>query len=396
MKVKMLLSIILVSIISCKNNPKNYNENYLRINVDTKGPFQNSLLDIVDIEDVIKLETVPNSVIAHIERLVCDNNNFYILDNRLKRVVVFDKKGKYIRNIGRVGKGPTEFFDPMDISVSQVDNSLAILDGDRGRSILLYKLDGTFVKKIKIPFYCSKFQMISKERFVVYKNNTPFKDQRSNIYVIDGKGNIISQGCSFPEILDDLCFTSFNLVNNYNGITNAISPFNDTIYRIEEDHIYPEFYIDYSQAKLTLEYQAELFIKCNRDVRNFTDKLNQSNLVSMFTMLVRNKNTLFFAYWKNNKTYSVYYDILNKKLQLYNHSNINDIYYHTGPIASISDDKFVNVVYPYNLKNSPGVSMRLNYLKQKDAREYERYMETLGKLNIDDNPALIITKMKSL
>lgn len=43
MKVKMLLSIILVSIISCKNNPKNYNENYLRINVDTKGPFQNFL-----------------------------------------------------------------------------------------------------------------------------------------------------------------------------------------------------------------------------------------------------------------------------------------------------------------------------------------------------------------
>lgn len=283
----------------------------------------------------------------------------------------------------------------MDISVSSEDNLLAILDGDAGRSILLYKLDGTFVKKIKIPFYCSSFQMISKDRYVLYKNNTPYKNQRSNIYILDGNGNTISQGVSFPEILDDLCFSSFNMVNNHKGIINAIIPFNDTIYRVEGDHIFPEFYVDYTQYKLTLEHKVDLFVKCARDVKNFTEKLNETNFVSMFSIFTRNQNTLFFAFRKNNKTYSVYYDTFNKEAKLYNHSNINDIFYHTGPAASISEDKFVNIVYPYNLKNAPDRHFRLNYLKQNYPIEYDRYMETLDKLHIEDNPVLIITKRKS-
>jgi hypothetical protein len=76
-------------------------------------------------------------------------DNLYILDSGNFRVLVFDRSGKYVRQIGKQGNGPGELTFPMALAVAS-DGNLVIADMGRG-GFAVFKSDGSYVKNVAGP-----------------------------------------------------------------------------------------------------------------------------------------------------------------------------------------------------------------------------------------------------
>lgn len=71
-------------------------------------------------------------------------DNLYVLDRQAKRIMVYDRTGRFLRQIAREGQGPGELIQPMHLIMGG-DGSLIVSDVGRfGFSI--FRTDGTFVR----------------------------------------------------------------------------------------------------------------------------------------------------------------------------------------------------------------------------------------------------------
>jgi hypothetical protein len=73
--------------------------------------------------------------------------NLYVLDRQQARVMVYDRTGRYLRQIGRQGEGPGELMVPMQIAMSG-DGTLIVTDLGRD-AYSLFRPDGTFVRNVR-------------------------------------------------------------------------------------------------------------------------------------------------------------------------------------------------------------------------------------------------------
>ncbi|HEX2090844.1 MAG TPA: 6-bladed beta-propeller [Longimicrobiaceae bacterium] len=82
-----------------------------------------------------------------VEQVAFDrNDNLYVLDGGGHRVLVFDRTGKFVRQVGKQGGGPGEFLVPVSLAVL-ADGTLAV--GDLGhRSYSLFGRDGRYLRSV--------------------------------------------------------------------------------------------------------------------------------------------------------------------------------------------------------------------------------------------------------
>jgi hypothetical protein len=75
-----------------------------------------------------------------------ETGNIYILDRKAVHIKVFDRQGNFVRVIGKKGQGPGEF---QNLSAFQVTPQQQIIVCDtRSRRVLLFKLDGQFLREL--------------------------------------------------------------------------------------------------------------------------------------------------------------------------------------------------------------------------------------------------------
>jgi hypothetical protein len=73
-------------------------------------------------------------------------DNLYVLDRQSNRVMVYDRTGRFLRQIGKKGQGPGELIQPMNLLFA-ADGTLVVSDlGRFGYSI--FRTDGTFVRNV--------------------------------------------------------------------------------------------------------------------------------------------------------------------------------------------------------------------------------------------------------
>ena len=98
----------------------------------------------------VPLETSTEALVGNIQQIIPAGDKIIIAttDNSIK---VFDLKGKFLNNVGRIGKGPGEF--PAFRNVFwDTDARRVIVHNMAGSYLLFYTINGTFVKRFKIPF----------------------------------------------------------------------------------------------------------------------------------------------------------------------------------------------------------------------------------------------------
>ncbi len=127
MKRYCLLIFILVTIcVSCKDRRPDGQIGRAEIIIDLDSLAKKSPLGIFESKDerYIPLQTIEESLIGDIKKVIYRDGRFYINDRTSDKIVVFDNNGKYITNIDKKGRGPNEYLKIDDFCV---DNNMNVI-----------------------------------------------------------------------------------------------------------------------------------------------------------------------------------------------------------------------------------------------------------------------------
>ena len=152
--------------------------------------------DIYNSIQFVKLETINDNLIGRIDKIIATDDKFVILDLAIaKKIFVFDRYGKFLNTISKNGEGPEEYDTPNDITYDKYNDELLVLCHNK-KKIMKFKMDGTFVKNIKIEWWVASIYVAGKNTYLVYLNNYTQKDGKINDYnllIINDNGEVISK-----------------------------------------------------------------------------------------------------------------------------------------------------------------------------------------------------------
>ncbi len=188
------LLLIFIIIYCCKSNEK-FKQGL--INLENVSAENIKISTIADSIYYIKLETSNECLIKNIQKIYVDKELIFILDNN-ERLLLFDRDGKFLNQIGRIGKGPGEY-SINDFSVDSVNNIVYILDA---RQILGYNYSGEFINiQISVNrcvnlFYNNNFFYCYTPSELCFSNSS----NEYNIHVLDSTGSKVNSFLPVPNI----------------------------------------------------------------------------------------------------------------------------------------------------------------------------------------------------
>lgn len=152
--------------------------------------------------------------------IAIDNvGNIYIADTILNCIKVFDKKGEFIRIIGKKGQGPGDLLSPLALGFDE-DYNLIIREYGNRRIQILSKT-GKYISSYRSFYWIAPCKILGKNKILYSSYTMAKKNKRIADLSIKGKrSKFIGKGISFPEIYkqknwkyDQISHISFNKQN---------------------------------------------------------------------------------------------------------------------------------------------------------------------------------------
>lgn len=165
--------------------------------LDDKDMNYVSMSDIFECEKFVFLDSSAVCQISNIKRIIPYKNQYYILDNDIhKCILIYDENGNFIRKIGNVGKGKTEYQTVEDFTIEENSGNIIVLSSNS--TLYIYKADGSFVDKKKIDESVFWNIAYNNNRYIFTTNNLTFTkgDNAFLIYTYDLNFNLLSKDIS--------------------------------------------------------------------------------------------------------------------------------------------------------------------------------------------------------
>jgi hypothetical protein len=373
-------------------------QNPIPIEINPKENIQKlKLSDIAESVEYIPLETVNQSLIDNMFN--CKLTKDYIFIMQLGIILQFQKDGKFVRQINKLGQGPSECF--CRCAAFDEDNQLIYIYNNYTNRILVYGFDGKFKHNFKDPldemasWYTSNIDCWNGRIFLTFDNthgNMPYK-----YVVIDSYGKILHKEPNYDlytlnaNVLESArSNTPFHL---YENTLYYKYPRNDTVYRINQNYECSAIYEIKIPDRITLEET----MKTGAYVLSYSE-IKHKNLIESVN---HNSRYVFVRYMlrvfdnDNRKQLLSLYDKQTGKLM----NNIdpflvNDI--DGGMSVKLNNHGNMvvyNLVWPFEIKEK----LTSKWFEKSTAiyPEKQKALKTLiKKLLEDDNPVLIIVKFK--
>jgi hypothetical protein len=227
-------------------------ESLIHIRIPKKGNDPVNISEFADTILYIPLETGPESLLRRIVQLKLTDK--YILINSTNKLFLFSKDGKFIRQIGKYGKGPGEYLRIVHFIV--VKDTIYISSTGK-QSLLIYNIDGNFLKEKPTPFPFTKFNYTIDHNIIAYQRHegTLIKFD-SNLNVLDTI--VVEHGVDSDKrrmfVLWDDSDTYFHKCGKRLLFTNYI---NDTIWDITNGCKKIAYILDNADKLLPWKYQIE-------------------------------------------------------------------------------------------------------------------------------------------
>lgn len=187
--------------------------------------------DIFILEKSIKLESTKDSYISRLNAMAINSNGDLIINNNGSSgagVLIFNKNGKFVKEIGRKGSGPGEYANPLSLCMNKAGD-IFVTDVNN-RRIIVYGRDYKFKKNI---FYTSNNQHIhinSRNDILLYMGmNLPFKRKYNCIAKLSSAGKTIKEFAELPnEVMGVKFYANFDCMaldkNDFIYETNPLMP----------------------------------------------------------------------------------------------------------------------------------------------------------------------------
>lgn len=220
------LILFIFILVSCKSQ----NNNLYQFDPTSIEKNNISLSEIADDVTYIPLDnTLPLGLIYKYEFV---NNSIYLSTKDLG-ILVYSRSGKFIRRIGKIGRGPGEYIYPMHFTVNNKTETTYVLDGNG--IIKIYSKTGRFLRSLLLTVYgesTDDIDLFDSKLFIHYM--LQFPDKKYDWIVLDSLGNLLKK--------KDLTFQSITTKWGEDGGTYRFednlyywNPFNDTVFSILPD-----------------------------------------------------------------------------------------------------------------------------------------------------------------
>ena len=441
LKLQILLSVCLL-LLGCKQNGTDKANDIAVIEVvQNLGNYkQLPLSEFVTELEYIPLDTGDDCLIGEWDggynHIIVTSSHIFVAGYRF--CYAFGRDGRFIGKIGSFGQGPEEYRMIRGLSINDNKQSLHI---DAHYSLMEYSYDGIFRQSFKIPQtqvqlhsgyisdYLSKVYFVRNNLFMGYKKNL-MGNEKYHFHLMNDLGQVVK---SFDN------HVQFDRTYVTTGDTeDAMRPYriseniyvkehpNDTLYCLNaQNELIPKFVFDLGQYAYGKEIRKDAKWT---DPAYFT--IQKVIFVPVFQIpMVGAPDFVFFSYeaWNlsgkysfpekvilpipagiqnviaiDRKYHSGLYDIINQKTQLLDTDPvskmiglINDLDGGLSfwPKYYTSDNELIDIWQAYEMKKYlTNVYFAAHEIKNPQA--HQKLKELLKNLDYEDNPVVVIAKLK--
>lgn len=274
--------------VSCMNHPKEYAK-FTKEQIDSLCLDSTKILEVdiksatvVDlnpylerqsfdfgkyVQDVkfVQLETTDESLLGNIYKIIITDSLNYIMDDfKGSGIVIFNKKGKFIRRIPH-GEGPGELYKLYDISFDKTRNELVAYQHP---FLLFYTAEGKYIRQTKLPIGFYNF-LVTPDGYVFKtldkSGNEHLGDKKANTLLVTDK-NFKLKYASLPSPLGKVSYGGYRYLYENNNAIQVTQNYTDTIYHYIADFNKLEvaYIMDYHSKRLPdqyLQYERKKFNK---------------------------------------------------------------------------------------------------------------------------------------
>ena len=255
----LLFVFILATVLSCKEKKQ---EEKLNSNSFYTIPFAEivknkrvvKLSEFATDVELIKLEDTPEALLGNIENIEFTKD--YIFFKCWKHPVIqFSHDGKFVRNIGAIGKGPQEYSSCMKVSIDEKNERIYIHTTEL--SMLVFNFEGKYLKTIRYPALARFLNFWSRNSFFV-SYQEPIEGKEPYVFMEHDE-----QGDTLQGVANHIFFASneaaYNLSDfedqnfsyRFENKLHLKGCYNDTVYSYDENNkIVPKFFIDLKKHKI--------------------------------------------------------------------------------------------------------------------------------------------------
>ena len=335
---------------------------------------------------LLPLETKEECLIGRMDRLVICDSLFIINDTR-QRILVFDREGAFLRQIGKRGGGPGEYLEVRDFFINN-KNELEVLDF---KKILRYSLTGEFIGDMRFDYlsdknlYCNPSYFIASPiaGYYIWGGTTGVRkveDESCLMYKTDGAMKI-EKGYFPIEHGAGANYYKFSKYDNHILIDPTFGDYN--IYQID------------SLDNLTTRYFFDFGNKSCKQTINFPDKMSVDAKESLDESVValynfqETKKWLHLDFVYKENVYSLFYSKANDEVSIIDIKNCqleNKSSFGFWGAIGVEGEVLLNAIEASWIKAEldrlgPAMVEKLNFKKWDSIHE-------------SDNPVLVFYELK--
>lgn len=250
--IRILVGLLTLPFLSCQGSSNQIDDNMysLNFNVDMSSEIdviktETSRLKAEDFFDNIEflpLKFDGDNFIATCDKIIINDKLYYLLDKKFGKLLVFDERGRFIRQIGNLGRGPGEFQGIQDFDINEEGN--LILYSQEDMALFLYSSDGVFQSKIDVPFYASNFELIDQKSYLFYTdyNRSDISDNK-NLIVTDLKLNVLGTYMPYPEKSNTISIAFSGFMKHFGDESIYNNAFSDSLWIFDKNGLAKKTYI---------------------------------------------------------------------------------------------------------------------------------------------------------
>jgi hypothetical protein len=328
---------------------------------------------------VVRLETTDKCLIKQISKIMFDENRLFIFDKSLHSVFIFDKDGKFLHTIKKVGQGPGEYTKLNGVSLD-VSKKQLILVPELPLKIYYMDYDGNLLREVNRAENWYSSINCSDNNIYATSLLPDSENDFCHIYTIDNNGK---EKCLFkyPEIFPNAYFAGGSYMTKTKNLNFTINCEN-FIYEIVDKQVRKKYEIDFGKYNLPKIYKRK-----DISSREFFDVCSKYDYIFGITEVVDGDNYLVF---KTNKPYTYIYskaDDLLTRIRFIQDSKYaiswNRMFHIENMPNSIAF--MTEATSVLNLKGAAKFWENENLAKQK-----QNLWNLTETMQIEDNPVLVI------
>jgi len=259
-QLSLLLAFLVATTLSCQERTKDEkstsNSFYTIPFADIiKHQREVKLSEFANDVNIIPLDNTKDALLGKIENIELTKDYIFVMCWK-QPILQFSRAGKFIRYIGRIGKGPDEYIACLKMSIDENNERVYLQTADQA-TMMVFNFEGKYLRTFEYPALRRYLNFWSRDSlFVSYME--PMMGKEPNVFMEhDEKGDTlqaIANYIFFPpsEVAYNLSdFKGQNCSYRFENKLHLKGCYNDTVYSYDENNqIVPKYFIDLKEHKL--------------------------------------------------------------------------------------------------------------------------------------------------